>query len=105
MSPTLTHLAVTLNDLSTVRAYRNQDILRREFDHLQDTQSACTFMSLSTSSMFGLSLDIVCTLFVACVIFYFMFVDTGVSGEKIGLSVSQTIFMTGLASWGMKFAH
>lgn len=100
LSPALTHAAVTLNDLTTVRSYQKQGILREEFDHLQDIQTACSFMIVSTTSTFGFSLDVLCTLFIAFITLYYTISDTGASAEVIGLSISQAIFMTGLLSWG-----
>lgn len=100
LSPTLTHTAVTLNDLSTVRAYQNVEILRREFDHLQDIQTACSYMAISTSSSFGFSLDVLCTLFIVCVVLYYALLDTRAAEEIVGLSISQAIFLTGFFSWG-----
>lgn len=100
LSPTLTHTAVTLNDLSTVRAFQKQEILRREFDQLQDIQTNCSYMAISTTSAFGFSLDVLCTLFIACIVFYYTLLDTKAAEEIVGLSISQAIFMTGLFSWG-----
>lgn len=99
-SPAFTHLAATLNGLSTVRAYNNEGILRKEFDNLQDIHTACWYMSVSTTSLFGFSLDIICTMFIACIIYYYMIIEPNASGEKIGLAVSQAINLTGLVPWG-----
>lgn len=57
-------------------------------------------MVISTTSMFGFSLDAMCTIFITCVVFYYMLLDTGASGENIGLAVSQAINLTGLVPWG-----
>lgn len=100
-SPVFTHLAATLNGLSTIRAYNAEKILRMEFDNHQDTHSACWYMFLATSSAFGLILDIMCLIFTFCIIFYYMIFDTGVSGEKVGLAVTQAMTLTGMLQWGM----
>lgn len=94
-------MAATLNGLSTIRAYNAEKILRMEFDNHQDTHSACWYMFLATSSAFGLILDIMCLIFTFCIIFYYMIFDTGVSGEKVGLAVTQAMTLTGMLQWGM----
>lgn len=100
-SPVFTHLAATLNGLSTIRAYNAEKILRTEFDDHQDTHTACFYMFLAVSSAFGLTLDIMCLVFTFCIIFYYMLFDTGVSGEKVGLAVTQAMSLTGMLQWGM----
>lgn len=95
-----THLAATLTGLSTVRAYNAEGILETEFDYHQDTHSACWYMFIATSSAFGLSLDIMCLIFISCIILYYMVIDTNVSGDKVGLAVTQAMSLTGMLQWG-----
>lgn len=83
-----------------MRAFNTQDILRNEFDNFQDMHTACYYMQLSTSSMFGFSLDFICTMLMASIVFYYMLFETNASGEKIGLAVSQIIGLTGIVPWG-----
>lgn len=99
-SPAFTHLAATLNGLTTIRVNKTEEILTREFDNHQDTHTACRFMAVSTTSTFGFCLDVITLTFLACIIFYFMLFDTSASGVKIGLAVSQAISLTGMAPWG-----
>lgn len=91
-----------MSGLSTVRAYKAEEILKREFDNHQDTHSACWYMSMSTTSAFSFSMDIICMIFIFCIIFYYMLFDTGVSGEKIGLAISQAISLSGIVAWGVR---
>lgn len=90
----------TLKGLSTVRAFNRQAILRKEFDNYQDMHSACWYVTIAWQSLFGLSLETLCTIFVTCVIFYYMVFDFGVSGDKIGLAISQAINLSGIVTWG-----
>lgn len=104
-SPVYTHLAATLNGLSTVRACNKQDILKREFDNHQDTHTACWYMVISTTSLFGLSLDIMCTILTAFITFYYMLIEPNASGVEIGLAVSQILKLGGLVTWGAIFIY
>lgn len=101
-SPVFTHLAATLSGLSTVRAYKAEKILKNEFDGHQDTHSACWYMFIATSSAFGFSLDILCLIFVCCIIFYYMVIDTSVSGDKVGLAITQALSLGGMLQWGIR---
>lgn len=95
-----THLAATLSGLSTVRAYNAERILEQEFDYHQDTHSACWYMFIATSSAFGLSLDIMCFIFIFCIIMFYMVIDTNISGDKVGLAITQAMSLTGMLQWG-----
>lgn len=99
-SPAFTHLAATLNGLSTVRAFNAEELLKNEFDNHQDTHSACWFMFCASGAVFGFALDILCWIFFSCNMAFYMFFDTGVDGEKVGLALTQAISLTGILQWG-----
>lgn len=97
-----THLGATLNGLSTIRAYKAEKILKAEFDAHQDTHSACWFMFISTGSAFGLSLDIMCLIFITSIMCYFMFTTQYVPGEQVGLAITQAMTLIGMLQWGVR---
>lgn len=101
-SPVFTHLSVSLDGLSTIRAFRAEEILKREFDTQQDTHTACWYMFIATSSAFGFSLDILCFIFVFVVTFSFLLLESDVSGDRVGLAITQSMTMTGLLQWGIR---
>lgn len=101
-SPIYTHLAATLNGLPTIRAHNAQTILKEEFDYHQDTHSACWFMFITTSSAFGFSMDVMCFLFVCCVIYFYMVVSGAASGDQIGLAITQALSITTMLQWGVR---
>lgn len=76
-SPVYTHLNVSLDGLSTIRAFNAEQILIEEFDNHQDTHTACWFSFISASCAFGFALDILCFVLVFVVIFSFLLLDTG----------------------------
>lgn len=78
-----------------MRSYKVENILKREFDNHQDMHSACWYIVISTSSVFGFMLDIVCLSFTASIIFYYMLFDNNVSGANIGLAITQAMSLTG----------
>lgn len=97
-SPSFTHFTATLSGLSTVRAYKVEDTLRNQFDNHQDAHSACWFIYMSALSAFSFFIDVLCVIFISCVIFYYMIFDTGASGAQIGLVITQAIKITGLVA-------
>lgn len=101
-SPVYTHLSATLHGLSTIRAYKAEKKLEIEFDHHQDTHTACWFLFLSSNAAFGLTLDIMCFIFIACIICYFMFIDKSMPGEKVGLAITQAMTLLGMLQWGIR---
>lgn len=95
-------MAATLGGLSTIRAFGAERVLENEFDAHQDVHSACWYMFIATSSAFGLSLDIMCLIFIASIIFIFLFVNSGASSDAVGLAITQAMGLTGLLQWGIR---
>ncbi|KAG7207749.1 hypothetical protein KM043_009361 [Ampulex compressa] len=101
-SPVFTHLNATLNGLTTIRAYCAQDILKLEFDKLQDTHTSTVYMYIVTSTAFGFSLDVFCFIFTSLVTFSFFLIHESFSGGEVGLAITQVMAMTGMIQWGMR---
>ncbi|CAK9815097.1 Probable multidrug resistance-associated protein lethal(2)03659 [Anthophora plagiata] len=101
-SPVFTHLNATLNGLTTIRAYCAQDILKTEFDKLQDVHTSTVYMYMVASTAFGFSLDIFCFVFTSLVTFSFLILQQSFSGGEVGLAITQVMAMTGMIQWGMR---
>ncbi|KAK1124888.1 hypothetical protein K0M31_006238 [Melipona bicolor] len=101
-SPVFTHLNATLNGLTTIRAYCAQDILKKEFDKLQDVHTSTVYMYVVASTAFGFSLDIFCFVFTSLVTFSFVLLEQSFSGGEVGLAITQVMAMTGMIQWGMR---
>lgn len=101
-SPVFTHLAATLNGLSTIRAYNAQEILTQEFDHHQDAHTSCWYMLIMANLAFGLSLDMMCFLLIFSIISYYMIFDNTASGDQIGLAITQALTLTGILQWSTR---
>lgn len=101
-SPVFTHLNATLNGLTTIRAYCAQDILKQEFDKLQDVHTSTIYMYIVTSTAFGFVLDVFCFVFISLVTFSFLIFNQSFSDGEVGLAITQIMGMTGLIQWGMR---
>lgn len=91
-----------MTGLTVVRALKAEKILQKEFDNHQDAHTACYYMFIATSRAFGLSLDLFCCIFVASVIYVCVFVEIGLTGDQVGLAITQSISLLGLLQWGIR---
>ncbi|XP_063224515.1 ATP-binding cassette sub-family C member 4-like [Bacillus rossius redtenbacheri] len=101
-SPVFSHLNASLQGLSTIRAFKAQKILQKEFDHHQDLHSSAFFLFLASSRAFGLYLDFVCHVFIACVVVSLLILGRGTLGGSVGLAISQSLGLTGMFQWFMR---
>lgn len=94
------HLAATLNGLSTIRAFNAETVLAEEFDNHQDLNSSAFYMFLAASRAFGFWLDFTLCLYIALVITSFFIMEN--SGGNVGLAITQVMGLTGMVQWGMR---
>ncbi|XP_033208086.1 probable multidrug resistance-associated protein lethal(2)03659 [Belonocnema kinseyi] len=100
-SPVFSHLSATLQGLITVRAFKAQELLTKEFDNHQDHHSASWYLYFSCSRAFGYYLELICSIYVGIVIYSFLLL----AGEKavgdVGLIITQCILLSGMLQWGI----
>ncbi|XP_011877742.1 PREDICTED: probable multidrug resistance-associated protein lethal(2)03659 [Vollenhovia emeryi] len=101
-SPLFTHLNATLNGLTTIRAYCAQDVLKHEFDNLQDVHMSTMYTYIVGSAAFGFSLDMCCFIITTLLTFSFLLFSQSFSGGEVGLAITQIMAMTGVIQWGMR---
>ncbi|KAJ8954550.1 hypothetical protein NQ318_000784 [Aromia moschata] len=101
-SPIYTHLAASLHGLTTIRAFGAQEVLKNEFDNYQDKYSAAFFLYIAANRTFGFWLDFHCVIYITFVIISILFVENEIFGGNVGLSLTQSITLTGTFQWGMR---
>ncbi|KAI4464485.1 atp-binding cassette sub-family c [Holotrichia oblita] len=101
-SPVFSHLNASLQGLTTIRAFKAQEILEKEFDNHQDLHSCAWHIFLCTSRAFGFWLDLVCIVYIAIVTMSFLFLGDEKFGGNVGLAITQSIGLTGMFQWGMR---
>jgi ATP-binding cassette subfamily C (CFTR/MRP) protein 4 len=99
-SPVYSHLAATLNGLSTIRALNAESLVTAEFDSHQDLHSSAFYLFMSISRTFGLYVDICCVFYLAIVLGTFFL--RGGNGGNVGLAITQVLGLTTIVPWGMR---
>lgn len=71
-SPMFTHTNATLQGLSTIRTFRAESALLREFETHQDVNTSSWYVFLATSRAFSLWLELTCCAYMALVLASFL---------------------------------
>ncbi|KAI4458499.1 atp-binding cassette sub-family c [Holotrichia oblita] len=103
-SPVLSHLSATLNGIVTIRATKSEGVLKDGFDHHQNVHTSAWYLTIVCMTAVGLWLDILCVLFLVCIVFGFVIMADyfEVSDSNVGLAVSQAMILTGMLQFGVR---
>ncbi|KAL0112749.1 hypothetical protein PUN28_012191 [Cardiocondyla obscurior] len=101
-SPIFDHLGASLQGLTTIRAFKAEEILMADLCSHQDVHSSACFLFLSTSRAFGFYIDIICTLYIGTIIIVFTVIDDLAVVGNIGLIITQIMAMTNVLQWGIR---
>lgn len=101
-SPVYSHSNATLQGLSTIRAFRAEEILVNEFDAHQDLNTSAWYLFLATARAFALWLEVTCVIYSASVIFSFLLFATESRGGNVGLAITQCFNLIFICQWGMR---
>ncbi|XP_057653038.1 ATP-binding cassette sub-family C member 4-like isoform X2 [Diorhabda carinulata] len=103
-SPVFSHVNSSLNGIKTIRSSNAEQLLINEFDNHQDVHTSAWYLTIACVGAFGLWLDIIAVIFLACVTFTFAVLAnyTEVNGSLVGLAVSQSLVLTGMLQYGIR---
>ena len=101
-SPVFSQLSTSLHGLTTIRAFSAQPLLRAEFERIQDLHSSAWFAFISSTRWFGVWLDWMVVVYLACVVYSFLLLGGDLLGGDVGLAISNCILLTGMLQWGVR---
>lgn len=76
-SPIFSHTNATINGLTTIRSYKSNETIIKEFNAIQDSNTAVCYLFNSTSRALALWLEFVCVLYMIIVITIFFVFKNG----------------------------
>ncbi|KAL1491217.1 hypothetical protein ABEB36_011848 [Hypothenemus hampei] len=101
-SPLVGHLNASMEGLTTIRAYKAEDLLKEEFDKHQDLANSTYYMVMTTSRAFGYIMDFAGAIFVIFIILILLFADIHISVGDVGLALTQIMMLTGYLQWAVR---
>ncbi|XP_025406860.1 probable multidrug resistance-associated protein lethal(2)03659 [Sipha flava] len=96
------HLNASFQGLTTIRAFKAEDILSKEFDSHQDLHSSALHLFIFSNAAFGFILDIICFTYISVLVLGILTLYNETYGGNFGLIITQTMNITGLLQWGVK---
>ncbi|RZC39500.1 ABC tran domain containing protein [Asbolus verrucosus] len=101
-SPLIGHLNASLEGLTTIRAFKAQDIIRDEFDRHQDLYTSVNYTLHNSMRALAFVLDGLCSLFITIVIVRFLAAPVDTTVGDVGMAISQSFHLTGLLQYGIR---
>ncbi|XP_060872041.1 ATP-binding cassette subfamily C member 4-like isoform X2 [Metopolophium dirhodum] len=103
-SPVLAHMNTSIQGLTTIRAFKVENILSREFDKHQDLHTSASYLCTCLNRGFAFWLDIICIMYLSVVIFCFLVIDRNIQGGFVGLAITQVITLINRIQWGIQLS-
>ena len=76
-SPVFSQLSSSLNGLTSIRAFKAQNMMVDEFDYHQDIHSSAWFAHIATSRWLAVYLDWIVVLYLGCCVLSFLLMPAG----------------------------
>lgn len=100
-SPIFSHTNATIQGLSTIRAYKAQENLVKEFDQHMNNNTAAQYLFFATTRAFACWLDLICVMYIGLVTLSCLTIGSNMGGD-VGLIISQVSMLIGMCQWGMR---
>ncbi|CAH3112435.1 unnamed protein product [Porites lobata] len=101
-NPFYSHLSASIQGLTTIRAYTEEERFRHQFHVYHDDHTASWFLFMTASRWLGSRLDFICSVFVTFAAFTPLLMAEGgirMSAGLVGLSLTYAKVLTGSFQW------
>ncbi|CAL8111765.1 unnamed protein product [Orchesella dallaii] len=101
-SPTFTHITMTVQGLTTIRALNAERRMLDQFEKIQDAHTAVFYMEFVAGRWFAISLEMMSAMFLAVVSFGFLFLTSSTESGNVGVALSTILGLAGGLQWGVR---
>ncbi|VVC32363.1 Hypothetical protein CINCED_3A001687 [Cinara cedri] len=101
-SPVFTHFNETLKGLITIRAFKAEIVLSKEFDEHQDLHSSAWYLYIASNNAFGFVFDFILLIYLSILMFSFLNIDSDTFGGNVGLVITQALNLMGNIQYGIR---
>lgn len=101
-SPVFSHLAASLNGLTTIRAFRIEPQFEAKFDEYQDVHTSAWFLFVAASRWLGITMDCISLGYIATITIVTTLTTSNITSSQLGLAVSSALSLSGSFQWGVR---
>ncbi|KAL5283205.1 ABCC4.2 family protein [Megaselia abdita] len=101
-SPVYSLTNQTFQGLSTIRAFKAEKVLEKEFHAKQNRNTAAWVLYLATCRAFAMWVEMICIIYIFCVVFSFLILEKEFSSGDVGLAILHSYTLIGTIQWGMQ---
>lgn len=101
-SPVYSLTNQTFQGLSTIRAFRAEKVMEKQFHGKQNQNTAAWVLYLATCRAFAMWVEMICIIYIVCVVFSFLILEKEFSSGDVGLAILHSYTLIGFIQWGMQ---
>ncbi|KAK9888735.1 hypothetical protein WA026_000961 [Henosepilachna vigintioctopunctata] len=101
-APIFSHVAASLDGLSTIRSANAQEMVRNEFDIIQDQHTASWFLYTVSYEAFGFYMELVSVVYLLMAVILFLLNEHKFGGD-VGLVISQSLIVMLMAQFTVRY--
>lgn len=101
-SPVFSHLAASLNGLTTIRAFRVEPQFEVKFDEYQDIHTSAWFLFVCSSRWLGITMDCISLGYIAVITIVATLTTGSITSSQLGLAISSALSLSGSFQWGVR---
>lgn len=101
-SPVFSHLAASLNGITTIRAFKVEPQFEKKFDRYQDVHTSAWFLFVASSRWLGLTMDCLSLGYISVITIVTTLTSGSITSSQLGLAISSALSLSGSFQWGVR---